>query len=91
VDRFGSRLDSSQIIFVSQVEGDMGSIGEHTKGETPFLDRIKAHNDHYDQMLVACHAAAPLYLKLLAKIGIWQPIYNWQSRNQFKYWPDDAP
>jgi hypothetical protein len=69
----------------------MGSVGEYEKGATPFLDRIKAHNDCYDQMLDACHAAVPLHLKLLAWIGVKQPSYNWQSRNQFKYWPDNVP
>jgi hypothetical protein len=64
----------------------MGSVGEHTKGATPFLDRIKDHNENYHQMILKCRANAPIHLKLLYIIGIKQPLYNWESRNQFRYW-----
>ena len=65
----------------------MGSIGEFEKGQVPFLDRIKAHNDQYHQVVNTCYRHAPFYLKLLARFGVKQPLYNWQVVNQHKYWP----
>jgi hypothetical protein len=65
----------------------MGSVGEFEKGQTPFLDRVKAHNDRYHRAMYACYDDAPFRLKLLAKLGIKQPLYDWQAANQHKYWP----
>ena len=67
----------------------MGSIDGHVKGETPFLDRIKVHNDNYHRMLDVCHEDAPLRLRILAILGIRQPLYRWERDNQFKYWDAD--
>ena len=63
----------------------MGSLGESEKGQTPFLDRIKRHNESYDRMISECRADAPIRLRLLAIFGISGPLYNWEAKNQHRY------
>jgi hypothetical protein len=64
----------------------MGSVGEHVKGETPFLDRIKMHNTLHAEAIRRCAEAAPLWRKIAARLGWKEQLYHWQADNQHRYW-----
>jgi hypothetical protein len=63
----------------------MGSVGEHEKGATPFLDRIVEHNRRYANMIDRCAADVPLWRRIAAKCGWSAPAYRWQMKNQHRY------
>jgi hypothetical protein len=67
----------------------VGSVGEHLKGETPFLERIKEHNRKHARMIALCVADAPLWMKMANKLGWSLPLYEWQAKNQYKYWEEE--
>jgi hypothetical protein len=64
----------------------MGSVGEHLKGETPFLDRIKAHNALHAEAIRRCAEAAPLWRKIVARLGWPEQLHRWQASNQCRFW-----
>jgi hypothetical protein len=65
----------------------MGSVGEHVKGETPFLQLIKNHNAWHAEAIRRCAQAAPLWRKIAARLGWKQQLYRWQEINQHRfYW-----
>ena len=58
----------------------MGSIGDHEKGATPFLERIKQHNDAHNAAVARMAAATPRWRRVLAAIGFERPLHEWQAR-----------
>jgi hypothetical protein len=62
----------------------MGSLGEHAKGETPFLDRIRQLNAEYNAAAIKRANSCPKWRRLLYCLGFREQYFRWFRTN---WWP----